>query len=155
MKSRGFESLQKRRKNVLLQCLLCVLTLISVSVPPRVTAVARGRSRSFCQKCRWQVTAKTHRHLTYVVLYEETWCMVIWCTHNLRRDGYSFMWHQPCQRCKYATLVDIQKTRYKKLATHVEPDVPNMSTRHPRGHEAPHHRRTTYERSESTQESGE
>ena len=25
---------------------------------PRVTAVARERSRSFCQKCRWQVTAK-------------------------------------------------------------------------------------------------
>ena len=24
----------------------------------RVTAVARKRSRSFCQKCRWQVTAK-------------------------------------------------------------------------------------------------
>ena len=24
---------------------------------PRVTAVARKRSRSFCQKCRWQVTA--------------------------------------------------------------------------------------------------
>ena len=26
--------------------------------PPRVTAVAHKRSRSFCQKCRWQVTAK-------------------------------------------------------------------------------------------------
>ena len=25
---------------------------------PRVTAVARERARSFCQKCRWQVTAK-------------------------------------------------------------------------------------------------
>ena len=25
---------------------------------PRVTPVARKRSRSFCQKCRWQVTAK-------------------------------------------------------------------------------------------------
>ena len=25
---------------------------------PRVTAVASKRSRSFCQKCRWQVTAK-------------------------------------------------------------------------------------------------
>ena len=30
----------------------------SVSVPPRVTAVARKRPRSFCQKCRWQVTPK-------------------------------------------------------------------------------------------------
>ena len=30
------------------------------------------------------------------------------------------MWHQPCQRCKYITSVDIQKTRCKKLVTHVE-----------------------------------
>ena len=31
----------------------------SVSVPPRVTAVARKRPQSFCQKCRWHVT---HKH---------------------------------------------------------------------------------------------
>ena len=30
----------------------------SVSVPPRVTAVARKRPRLFCRKCRWQVTPK-------------------------------------------------------------------------------------------------
>ena len=30
------------------------------------------------------------------------------------------MWHQPCQRCKYTTLVDIQKHAIKKLFTHVE-----------------------------------
>ena len=40
--------------------------------------------------------------------------------HRTRRDGSSFMWHQPCQRCKYTTSVDIQKMRYKKLFTHVE-----------------------------------
>ena len=59
--------------------------------------------------------------------------MVVWCTQNLRRDGCSFMWHQPCQRCKYTTSVDIQKTRYKSS----------------------HSCRTTCERSESAQESGE
>ena len=57
----------------------------------------------------------------HVALHEVTWCMVVWCTQNLRRDGSSFMWHQPCQRYKYTTLVDIQKTSYKKLVTHVEP----------------------------------
>ena len=33
-----------------------------------------------------------------------------------------FWWHQPCQRCKYTSSVDIppKKTRYKKLFTHVE-----------------------------------
>ena len=55
---RGFESLQDRRENVLLQGQLSLQTFISVSVPPRVTAVAHKRSRSFCQKCRWQVTVK-------------------------------------------------------------------------------------------------
>ena len=35
----------------------------------RVTAVARKRSQSFCQKCRWQVAAK---HPTSVALNEMT-----------------------------------------------------------------------------------
>jgi len=46
-------------------------------------------------------------------LYYMAWCMVVWCTQNLRRDGSSFMWHQPCQRCKYTTSVDIQKRDIK------------------------------------------
>ena len=37
---------------------LCVLTLILCPFHPCVTAVARKRLWSFCQKCRWQVTAK-------------------------------------------------------------------------------------------------
>ena len=40
----------------LLRSQLCVLTLILCPFYPRVTAVARKRPRSFCQKCRWQVT---------------------------------------------------------------------------------------------------
>ena len=47
-----------RRENFLLQSQLCVLTLIRCPFHPRVTAVARKRPRSFCQKCRWQVTPK-------------------------------------------------------------------------------------------------
>ena len=58
LKSRGFESLQGRRQNFLFQGRLSVLTLISVSVPPRVTAVVGKKSRSFRQKCGWHVTAK-------------------------------------------------------------------------------------------------
>ena len=44
-----------------------------------------------------------------MALHEVTRCMVVWCTQNLRRDGSSFMWYQPCQRCKYTTSVDLQK----------------------------------------------
>ena len=51
----------------------------------------------------------------YVALHEVKWCMVVWSTQNLRQDSCSFMWHQPCQHCKYTTLVDIQKTRYKAI----------------------------------------
>ena len=36
--------------------------------------------------------------------------------HRTRRDGSSFMWHQPCQRCKYTTLVDIQKRGIKSYS---------------------------------------
>ena len=43
-------------ENFLLQSLLCVLTLTRCPFHPRVTAVARKRPQSFCQKCRWQVT---------------------------------------------------------------------------------------------------
>ena len=47
------------------------------------------------------------RYATIITLLEVTWCMVVWCTQGLRRDGCSFMWHQPCKRCKYTTSVDI------------------------------------------------
>ena len=52
--------------------------------------------------------------------------MVVWCTQDLRRDGSSFMWHQPCQRCKYTTSVDIKK-RAIKLVIHVEPHASAVS----------------------------
>ena len=89
----------------------------------RLTAVARNRSRSFCQKCRWQVTAK-HTYTLRMWLcmkWHGAWLCVV---HRTRRDGSSFMWHQLCQRCKYTTSVDFEKnnnkTRCKKLFTHVE-----------------------------------
>ena len=45
-------------ENFLLQSQLCVLSLIRCPFQPHVPAVVRKRSRSFCQKCRWQVTPK-------------------------------------------------------------------------------------------------
>ena len=60
--------------------------------------------------------------------HEVTWCMVVWCTQNLRRDGSSSMWHQPCQRCKYTTSVDIQKRAIKSyLFIHVESQASAVS----------------------------
>ena len=52
LKGWEFESRQERRENFLLQNQFSVLTLIRCPFHPRVTAVARKRPRSFCQKCR-------------------------------------------------------------------------------------------------------
>ena len=96
-KGRRFESRQDRRENVFLHGQFSVLTLISVwSVPPRVTAVARKRSRPYWKKRRLQLST----HAPYVCGLEWSdivnWCMAVWCTQNLRRDGNSFTWYQPC-----------------------------------------------------------
>ena len=89
------------------------------------------KSVSMYKECfeRWSIRHCAYNATLYqrdrvrqhVALHEVTWRMVVWCTKNLRRDGSSFMWHQPRQRCKYTTSVDMKKkTRYKKLVTHVE-----------------------------------
>ena len=118
-KGRGFESLQERPENFLLQVNFLCWLLFRYPFHPSVTAVARKRPRSFRQKCRWQVTAK-HAYTLRMWLcmkWHGTW---LYGVHRTRRDGSSSMWHQPCQRCKYTTLVDIQKRAKKKLFTHVE-----------------------------------
>ena len=77
----GFESLLERRENFLLQGQLSVLTLIRYPFHPCVTAVAHKRPRSFCQKCRWQVTAK-HAYTL------RTWLCMKWhgaCLYGVRR----------------------------------------------------------------------
>ena len=104
----------------------CADSYFGVPPPPTptplcscVTTVARKRSRSFCQRCRWQVTAK------YACTLRMWLCMKwhgawLYGVHRTRQDGSSFMWHQPCHRCKYSTSVDIQKRAVKKLLTHAK-----------------------------------
>ena len=53
-----FEFRLEWQETFLLQSQLCVLTLILCPLYPCVTAVARKRPWSFCQKGRWQVTLK-------------------------------------------------------------------------------------------------
>ena len=84
----------------------------------RVTAAARKRSRPFCQKCRWGVTAKhaCTLRMWLCMKWHGAW---LYGVHRTHRDGSSFTWHQPCQRCKYTISVE-SKTRYKKLVTRVK-----------------------------------
>ena len=56
----------------------------------------------------------------YVALHEMAWSMVVWCTQNLRRDGSSFMWHQPRQRLSTPLRWIFKKRANKKLVTYVE-----------------------------------
>ena len=60
LKGHRFESLLEQRENFLLQGRLSQLCWLLFQHPfqPCVTAAACKRSQSFCQKCRWQVTAK-------------------------------------------------------------------------------------------------
>ena len=57
---------------------------------PRVTAVARKRPRSFCQKCRWQVTAK-HAYTLRMWLCMNWHGAWLYGVHRTRWDGSSFM----------------------------------------------------------------
>ena len=98
----------RQQKNFLLLGQLSVLTLISVSIPPPVTTVACKRSWSFCQKCRWQVTAK-HTYTLCMWLCMKWHGAWLYGVHRMCWDGSSFMWHQPCQCCKCTTSEDIQK----------------------------------------------
>ena len=75
-KGPGFKFRHERRDNFLLQGQLFVLTLISVSAPPPCYRIARKRSRSFCQKSRWQVTAK-HAYILSMWLWKEWHCKLV------------------------------------------------------------------------------
>ena len=47
--------------------------------------------------------------------------------HRTQRDGSSFMWHQPCQRCNVHHFGGYSKTLCKKLVTHAESHANAMS----------------------------
>ena len=105
-----------------LQGQLSVLTL-RYPFHPRVTTVTHKRSQSFCQKCRWQVTAKH----TYTL---PMWLWMKW--HRNLVHGWMvytepapkrqhFTWHQPCniQNSAISTpLLWILKTRAIKGYSH-------------------------------------
>ena len=116
LKGCGFKSLPERRDKIFLRGQLSVLTLILVSIPP---PCYHKRSLSLCQKCRWEVTAEDAYTLSMwlCMKWHGAW---LYGVHRMCQDSSSFMWSQPCQRCKYTTLVDIQKRAIKKLVTHVE-----------------------------------
>ena len=82
---------------------------------PRVIAAARKRARSFCQKCRWQVTAEH----TGMWLQMKCHCKLVHgCVlYTGHAPGWHcFTWHQPrVNQTALSPLRQIIKTRLVKL----------------------------------------
>ena len=95
---------------------------------PRVTAVARKRSQPFCQKCRWQFTAKCTPYLCGFEWSDTvTWCMVEWCTQNLCRNGSisrGTSHATPKEHYQYTISMDINNTRYERIQSLIQNHMP-------------------------------
>ena len=91
---------------------LCWL-LFQYPFHPRVTTVAHKRSRSFCQNCRWQVTAK-HAYTLCMWLCMKWHGAWLYGVHRTCAKMAAVSCGTSHQRCKYTTLVDIQKRAIKR-----------------------------------------
>ena len=97
---------------------ICADSYFGIHSTPHVTAVARKRSRSFCQKCRWQVKHTYTLRMWLCMKWHGAWLYGVHrtCTEMAAVScGTSHASH-----CKYTTSVDSQK-RAIKLVTHVAP----------------------------------
>ena len=102
---------------------------------PRVIAVARKRSRSFCQKCRWQVTAK-HAYTLRM------WLCLKW------HGAWLYGVHRTCAE---TAAVSCGTSHVSAVSTPLGWIFKTKQKCYKAGHSC----RTTCERSESAQESGE
>ena len=102
---------------------------------PRVTAVARKRSWWFCQKCRWQVTAK-HAYTLRM------WLCLKW------HGAWLYGVHRTCAK---TAAVSCGTSHASAVSTALW----WMLKIKKKCYKASHSCRTTCERSESAQESGE
>ena len=109
LKGHGFRSVQEHWENFLIEGQLSVLLLWHL-FHARVTTVVHKRSQSFCQQCRWHVTAE-HTSTLHVWLWMK-WHSA-WCTQNVPRQQ-QFHVAPAMQRCKYTTSVDIQNRAIKR-----------------------------------------
>ena len=106
LKGRGFESLQEQREIFWSKVSFLCWLLFRYPFHPRVTAAACKRSRSFCQKYRWKVTAK-HACTLGMWLCIKLHGAWLYGVHRTRRDGNS------------AVSTPLWWI-FKKLVTHVE-----------------------------------
>ena len=90
---------------------------------PRVTAVARKRSRSFCQKRRWQVTAK-HAYTLRMWLCMKWYGAWLYGVHKTCAETAAVSCGTSHANAVSTPLRRIfKRTHYKKHVTHVKPHV--------------------------------
>ena len=117
----GFESRQERREKV--YSTWSTFCADSFRYPFHITALARKRSLSFCQKCRWLVTAR-HACTIYIWLCMKWHGMVHGCmvytehaeTAAVSR-GTNYVTTKQC--CKYITSAGIPNGPYKARVIHL------------------------------------
>ena len=95
---------------------------------PCVTAVAHKRSRSSCQKCRWQVTAK-HAYTLHIWLCMKWHGAWLYGVHRTSTEtaAVSCGTSHASAVCTPLWWIFKEKKHYKKLVTHVEPQASAVS----------------------------
>ena len=84
------------------------------------------------QICSSRAELVSRRSLGSVALNESdtvTWCMVEWCTQNLRRNGSisrGTSHATTTERYQYTTSVDIKNTRYKRIQSLIQNHIMPM-----------------------------
>ena len=126
-KGHGFKSLQEWQENYLLQ--ICVLTFILVSVPPSYHSSAQKDPSHSAKSEDGRLQLNTHTHDLCGFEWSDTvtWCMVEWCTQNLRRNGSisrGTSHATSTERYQYTTSVDINNTRYKRIQLLIQNHMP-------------------------------
>ena len=120
LKGRGFESLQE---NFFSSVDFLCWFLFRHPFHPRVTAVARKRSRSFCQKRGWQITAK-HAYTLRMWLCMKWYGAWLYGVHRTCAETAAISCGTSHASAVSTPLRRIfKRMHYKKLLTHVKPHV--------------------------------
>ena len=102
---------------------LCTDSYFGIRSTPMLPQVERKRSRSFCQKCTWQVTAK-HANTLRMWLCMKWYSTWLYGVHRTCAETAAVSYGTSHASAVSTPLWWIFKRRYKKLVTHVEYHVP-------------------------------
>ena len=123
LKGRGFEFCRSGGRIFFSRVDFLCWLLFRYPFHPRVTAVAHKRSLSFCQKCRWQVTAE-HAYTLRMWLcmkWQGAWLHGVHrtCT-EMAAVSRGTSHARTKERYQHTTSVDINNTHYKRIQSLIQ-----------------------------------